>query len=150
MKHQLIDMDEDIHLRTHRNVGDKCQEMKPCILPGAWLALPHPGQRQSLAESTVAGRLCREGVTIPDAGKCYFRKSSQNESTFLLPVAVIHGFPYKVFNGKDKDDLFIFLFLVFVKGSTLASSDMIHSGLNLGSCQSDIFSGKINFANFDG
>lgn len=60
------------------------------------------------------------------------------------------GFLTKFFNGKDKDDLFIFLFLVFVKGSTLASSDMIHSGLNLRSCQSDIFSGKINFANFDG
>ncbi|KAF4798961.1 adherens junctions associated protein 1 [Turdus rufiventris] len=34
MKHQLIDMDEDIHLRTHRNMGDECQEMKPHILPG--------------------------------------------------------------------------------------------------------------------
>lgn len=150
MKHQLIDMDEDIHLRTHRNAGDECQEMKPRIPPGAWLALPRPSQSQSLAESSAVGRLCREGVTIPDAGKCYFRKSSQNESTCLLQVAVIHAFPYKVFNGKDKDDLFIFLFLVFVRGSTLASSDMIHSGLTLGSCQSDIFSGKINFANFDG
>lgn len=150
MKHQLIDMDEDIHLRTHRNMGDECQEMKSHILPGVWLALPFPSQSQSLAEPAAAGRLCRESVTIPDAGKCYFRKNSQNESTFFLQVSVIHGFSCEVFHGKDKDELFIFLFLVFVRGSALASSDMTHSGLTLGSCQSDIFPGKINFANFDG
>lgn len=69
---------------------------------------------------------------------------------FFLQVSVIHGFSCKVFHGKDKDELFIFLFLVVVRGSILASSDMTCSGLTLDSCQSDIFCGKINFANFDG
>lgn len=93
MKRQLIDMDEDIHLRTHRNVGDECQEMKPHIPPGAWLALPLPGQSQSLAESAAAGRLCRESVTVPDAGKCYFRKNSKNESTFFS-ASICHSWVF--------------------------------------------------------
>lgn len=93
MRQQLIDMDEDIHFRTHRNVGDECQEMKPHTPPGAWLALPLPGQSQSLAESAAAGRLCRESVTVPDAGKCYFRKNSQNESTFFS-TSICHSWVF--------------------------------------------------------
>lgn len=61
----------------------------------------------------------QRSVAMSDAGKCCFRKSSRAEETHFLQAVAFHGFPYEAFSRKDEDELLIFLFLGFIKGSLL-------------------------------